>query len=159
LEIMGTRTLAEITDSVLAIAADAKADALKPETAALIERYVGVTAPARAAGARLKDLMRENGIDITAALDSYHRRLQLMAEAGIDIAQADFSAEFGRSLEYYTGFVFEVIVPALGAATPVAGGGRYDKLMRAVGAPDDVLAVGAAIHTERLLSAITGEAS
>lgn len=159
LEVIGARTIAELTDSLLAIAADANAEALKPETAALIERYVGVTAPARAAGARLKDLMREKGIDITAALDVYHRRLQLMADAGINVAQADFSAEFGRSLEYYTGFVFEISVPMLGADSPVAGGGRYDKLMRAVGAPDDVPAVGAAIHTERLLSAVTGDAS
>jgi ATP phosphoribosyltransferase regulatory subunit len=70
---------------------------------------------------------------------------------------ADFSAEFGRTLEYYTGFVFEIASPELGPSSPIAGGGRYDSLMKAVGAPDHVAAVGGAIHTERLLSAITGE--
>ena len=38
----------------------------------------------------------------------------------------------------------------------MAGGGRYDKLMRVVGATVDVPAVGAMIHTERLLDAVQG---
>ncbi|MEQ1671965.1 MAG: ATP phosphoribosyltransferase regulatory subunit, partial [Hyphomicrobium sp.] len=58
--------------------------------------------------------------------------------------------------EYYTGLVFEVLAPALGAQSPVAGGGRYDGLMRAAGASADVPAVGGAIHTERLLAALDG---
>ncbi len=72
-----------------------------------------------------------------------------MAAAGIDLERAEFSAEFGRALEYYTGFVFEVVSAKLGRASPVAGGGRYDDLMQAAGAPSPVPAVGAAIHTQR----------
>ncbi len=81
-----------------------------------------------------------------------------MSDAGIDVGKLVFSAEFGRNLEYYTGFVFEVTVPTLGLHSPIAGGGRYDKLMRAVGSTVDVPAMGAMIHTERLLSAVGGEA-
>ena len=156
IELVGVRTVSEITDSLLGIVEDGRAEPLLPETAQLIESYLGVTAPARAAGARLKDLMRDKGVDISGALESFHRRLTLMAELGVDVVHADFTAEFGRSLEYYTGFVFEVISPALGPSSAVAGGGRYDSLMRSAGAPDDVPAVGAAIHTERLLAAIEG---
>jgi ATP phosphoribosyltransferase regulatory subunit len=47
----------------------------------------------------------------------------------------------------------------LGAKSPIAGGGRYDGLMRAAGSGEDVPAVGAAIHSERLLAAMGGEAS
>jgi ATP phosphoribosyltransferase regulatory subunit len=50
--------------------------------------------------------------------------------------------------------VFEVIAPALGSRSPVAGGGRYDSLLAQVGAPISVPAVGASIHTERLLAAL-----
>ena len=120
--------------------------------------YVRVVAPARAAGARLKDLLREGNIDISDAFDAYQRRLQLMADAGVDVTHAEFEAEFGRTLEYYTGFVFEVVVPGLERQSPVAGGGRYDTLLRQCGAEEDVPAVGAAIHTERLLAALTGDA-
>jgi len=156
IEMVGARTVADITENLLMIVADQRAEPLSARTAALISNYIGVTAPARAAGARLKDVMSSEGIDISDALDAYHRRLQLLAEAGVDVVHADFSAEFGRTLEYYTGFVFEVVVPTLGAASPVAGGGRYDSLMRMCGAPSDVPAVGGAVHTERLLAAVRG---
>jgi ATP phosphoribosyltransferase regulatory subunit len=102
--------------------------------------------------------MQGAGIDISAALDVYQRRLQRMADAGLDVSKLHFSAEFGRNLEYYTGFVFEVTVPALGPQSPIAGGGRYDKLMRTVGSTVDVPAMGAMIHTERLLSVVRNEA-
>lgn len=156
IEMVGARTVGEVTDNLLMVVADQRAEPLSPRTAALISSYIGVTAPARAAGARLKDVMGSEGIDISDALDAYHRRLQLLTEAGVDVVHADFSAEFGRTLEYYTGFVFEVVVPMLGESSPVAGGGRYDKLIRMCGAPNDVPAVGGAVHTERLLAAVRG---
>ena len=156
IELIGSRSLREITQGLHAVAVDAAADPLSQSAAELIETYVKVKAPARAAGARLADLMHGRGINIEEALATYQDRLQLLIDAGIDPAKLEFSAEFGRNLEYYTGFVFEVVSPGLGAASPVAGGGRYDALLKAVGAPGDVPAVGSAIHTERLLSALNG---
>ncbi len=156
--LVGQRSIEEITSRLLIITSDAQTQALKPETAQLISSYIRVAAPARAAGARLKDLMQDQNIDIDAALDTYHRRLQLLNDAGVDVVHTDFSAEFGRTLEYYTGFVFEVVAETLGEESPIAGGGRYDNLLRMCGAPDNVPAVGGAIHTERLLAAV-GDAS
>lgn len=157
IEHIGARSIPEIAANLCWIAADAKAEPLARDTAKLIESYLGVTAPARAAGARLKDIVRASGLDITPALDTYHKRLQLLGEAGVDVVHAEFSAEFGRTLEYYTGFVFEIVAGELGPESPVAGGGRYDTLMKSAGAPDHVPAVGGAIHTERLLAAVSGE--
>ena len=156
IELIGARSLREITQGLHAIAVDASASPLSQASAELIETYVKVKAPARAAGARLADLMHRSGIDIADALSAYSERLQLLIDSGIDPAQIEFSAEFGRNFEYYTGFVFEVVAPNLGATSPVAGGGRYDGLLKAVGAPESVPAVGSAIHTERLLSAVSG---
>ncbi len=155
-ELIGARSLPEIAANLMAAVEDGAAPPLSAKVAELIESYLGVAAPARAAGARLRDLMSGAGIDISAALDVYSRRLQRFAQAGIDVASLQFSAEFGRNLEYYTGFVFEITVPALGPGSPVAGGGRYDRLMRTVGATCDVPAMGAMIHTERLLGAVRG---
>lgn len=154
--LIGVRTLEEISGNLARIAADQRAERLPKETADLIENYIGVKAPARAAAARVKDLIRDAGVDISPALDRYHKRLQLLSGFGVDVTRAEFSAEFGRSLEYYTGFVFEVQVPELGEKSPVAGGGRYDGLMKMCGAPGNVPAVGGAIHTERLLKAVRG---
>jgi ATP phosphoribosyltransferase regulatory subunit len=101
-------------------------------------------------------LARRYGIDLSAGLHAFARRLDRIEAAGVSTADAEFSAEFGRDLEYYTGFVFEVIAPVLGPRSPVAGGGRYDSLLAEVGAPANVPAVGASIHTERLLASLQG---
>ena len=156
IDAIGTRTVTEVAINLMWRLADAKSEPLPPDTVTLIERYLAISGPAKAAGACLKDLLRERGTAMNPVIDAYHRRLQLMTEMGVDVVHAEFSAEFGRQLEYYTGFVFEVISPGLGPASPLAGGGRYDDLMRAAGAKRDVPAVGAAIHTERLLSVVQG---
>lgn len=58
-----------------------------------------------------------------------------------------------RSIGYYTGAVFEVYDPALGA--PIGGGGRYDELLGRFGR--SLPAVGFAIGVERLHIALAGE--
>ena len=56
-----------------------------------------------------------------------------------------------RGLDYYTRTAFELIAsdPILGTAGAVGGGGRYDKLVRAIGGPE-VPAVGFALGLDRL---------
>ncbi|MFA9443535.1 MAG: ATP phosphoribosyltransferase regulatory subunit, partial [Hyphomicrobium sp.] len=156
IELTGTRSLSEITEGLLSIAADAKAKPLNAATAAMIDAYVDVAAPARTAGEHLRKLFGKAGPDVAAALDAFERRIGLLEGSGVDMSTVDFSAEFGPNLAYYTGFVFEVVAPSLGTASPVAGGGRYDSLLKAVGAPRQIPAVGGAIHTERLLALVSG---
>ncbi len=156
LEHIGARSIAEIAGGLLDIAADAKAPPLKPEAAALIDAYIRARLPATETSAALRKLVGEKNKGFVAAIAAYERRCGLLAESGIDMSAVDFSAEFGRSVGYYTGFVFEIVVDALGPSSPVGGGGRYDGLLKAVGAPQDVPAVGGAIHTERLLTVVRG---
>ncbi len=158
-DVVGVRSPAEIAANLLGRVADASSDPLSPKTAKLIASYVAIVAPGRSSTRRVRELATLMDIDIETALAAHERRLDLMAAAGIDLERAEFSAEFGRALEYYTGFVFEVVSPKLGRASPVAGGGRYDDLMQAAGAPRPVPAVGAAIHTQRLLAALNGGAA
>lgn len=156
IEAIGTRAVSEIAARLLAIAHDAHSAPLPKSIADLIESYLAISAPVRAAGARIKDLFQRNDIDIGEALDAFERRLALLTKGGANIAQATFDAEFGRGFEYYTGFVFEICSDDLGPASPIAGGGRYDELLRVIGAPKAIPAVGAAIYTDRLLLAASG---
>lgn len=158
-DIFGVRSVEEVAARLLDIAADAKAKPLDAKAADLIAKYIAISGPARTAGEKVAALLKSYGKNPGAVFDTYDRRLALLADAGIDLDRVTFSAEFGRNLEYYTGLVFEVLAPKLSAKSPVAGGGRYDRLMRSAGASIDVPAVGAAIHTERLLSAIVGGAA
>jgi ATP phosphoribosyltransferase regulatory subunit len=64
-----------------------------------------------------------------------------------------FDLGLARGLGYYTGAVFDVYDPALGA--PIGGGGRYDDLLGRFGRP--LPAVGFALGVDRLHIALTGE--
>ena len=70
-------------------------------------------------------------------------------------ARIDFG--FGRGLEYYTGTIFEIYCPKLGAANQVCGGGRYDELLNLLGGKGDSKSIGFAFGFERLLLAIEKE--
>jgi ATP phosphoribosyltransferase regulatory subunit len=157
LAIYGTRTLPEMTERLFAAAADAREPPLDLAAAALIDSLTLVRTPATQAVRRVSDLLRPHKIDIEPALDSFERRLDLLDSHGIDMRQAQFCAVFGRSLEYYTGFVFQAVSPNLGATNPIASGGRYDGLLTDLGAPQPVPAIGSCIHTERLFAALHGD--
>ncbi|HXE01378.1 MAG TPA: ATP phosphoribosyltransferase regulatory subunit [Hyphomicrobium sp.] len=158
IELIGTRALADITAHLIGIAEDREEKPLDAAAVDLIKRYVGVSGPATKAGAIIDKLLNGLGRGSGTALEAYDRRLALLANSGIDLDRVTFSAEFGRTLAYYTGLVFEVHLKAHGPESPIAAGGRYDGLMRAAGAGIDVPAVGAAIHTERLWDAVRGGA-
>jgi len=58
-----------------------------------------------------------------------------------------FSANFGRDMEYYTGVVFEIYNSS---KKEIARGGRYDGLLKSLGAKKNISAVGAAINLNNL---------
>ncbi len=72
---------------------------------------------------------------------------------GAVAARVIFDLGLVRSLGYYTGAVFEVYDPALGA--PIGGGGRYDELLGRFGR--SLPAVGFALGVDRLHIALAGE--
>jgi histidyl-tRNA synthetase len=58
-----------------------------------------------------------------------------------------------RGLDYYVRTAFEVTSESLGSQNAVAGGGRYDGLLKQLGGPD-LPGIGFAIGMERLVSLI-----
>jgi histidyl-tRNA synthetase len=59
-----------------------------------------------------------------------------------------------RGLDYYTRTAFEVVTTQLGAQDAVAGGGRYNGLVKELGGPD-IPAIGFAIGEERLAALLS----
>jgi histidyl-tRNA synthetase len=59
-----------------------------------------------------------------------------------------------RGLDYYTRTTFEMQTGALGAQSAVAGGGRYDGLVEALGGPS-IPAIGFAIGFDRLVEVVS----
>lgn len=89
------------------------------------------------------------GCGCDAALDELDKTLSLLDAAGVaDSVLVDFSLM--RSFEYYTGLVAEAYSPGLGV--PLGGGGRYDGVLGAFGAPAP--AAGFALGLERISIAL-----
>jgi ATP phosphoribosyltransferase regulatory subunit len=157
INVAGNRSLAEVTTQLLEQLADESDLPLELSAASIIDGYLNIEAPPHEALKRIAELGgRQPGLDLSRSLAAFEKRLALFAEARIDTADMTFAADFGRDFEYYTGFVFEVTPPGAGRSRAIAGGGRYDGLLQAVGAPLRVPAAGAAIYTDRLLAAAWG---
>ena len=148
---VGGRSIADIAERFLERAADASAAPLSKETASLIENFLSLSLAPGDVARTIRDLTGAAGVSIEPQLAALERRFDLIAKKGVDLSRARFETGFGRTLEYYTGFVFELRAAGKGAEGAIAGGGRYDGLLQSLGAPAPVPAVGCAITLERLI--------
>jgi histidyl-tRNA synthetase len=81
--------------------------------------------------------------DCRSHFDSVMRHLTLL---GVSF---ELDKRLVRGLDYYTRTAFEIQTTLLGAQSAIAGGGRYDGLVKALGGPD-IPAIGFAIGVDRL---------
>lgn len=136
---------------------DAKLEAslqapLASQRAEQLRAFSKLACPAAAIAAELKALGLPSGARVSQALDTIAQRVTFLSDH-MTPDNILFAAGRGRKLAYYTGFMFEISVAALGPRHVIASGGRYDGLLRALGAPDDLPAMGAALAFERLCEA------
>lgn len=88
----------------------------------------------------------QHGIDFSAAAARYEERAARLRDLE---AEMIFAASFGRRLDYYTGFVFEIYDAVDRAKGPLAGGGRYDRLAEMLGGAP-LPAVGFSLWLDRI---------
>ena len=143
---VGGRTVAEIADRFLE-QSTLKAGALPRDAASTIKRFLSISGDPDDAVAQLRALASDAKLDITAAIDQLESRIGFMAARGIDVARTRFSTSFGRGLDYYTGFEFELDKTGDGVE-PLVAGGRYDGLMTQLGAATPIPAVGFSVWVE-----------
>jgi ATP phosphoribosyltransferase regulatory subunit len=147
--IPGGRTREEIIERVLEQAKEATAPHLDKRQAGLIEEVLSVSGNARRSVTALGKIFRGAGIDVKDT----EERIEKLEKLGLDNRQIYFAPRFGRNMEYYTGFVFELWGRDKRRQIQIAGGGRYDSLLRTLGAKKEIPAVGCAIWAERVLAA------
>ena len=147
---VGGRSAHEIAERFLEKAAIASEGGLSPEAAAILTRYLALsTSPERAVDV-LDAFQAEVKIDMSAAIDLFARRNDAFRDCGLELDRPVFRADFGRNLDYYTGFVFEIRDPERADERPVIGGGRYDGLLERLGAGRPVAACGFSMWLDRL---------
>ncbi|MBU6444607.1 MAG: ATP phosphoribosyltransferase regulatory subunit [Alphaproteobacteria bacterium] len=149
----GARTREEIVDRLMEQAADASALRLDPRLAELVGKLLAVSGPASAALEEIRTLTKAAGVTLTAPLAAMAARLSSLKALGVAENRISFAARFGRNMEYYTGFVFELWAKDAEGPVQVAGGGRYDLLLEHLGAKRPIPAIGFTIRTERVLAA------
>ena len=102
----------------------------------------------------LKEVMEDAPKIETCLCDNCREHFSRVQEF-LTAANINFQLEgrLVRGLDYYTKTAFEIQYAPLGAQSAVAGGGRYDGLIKEIGG-DDTPAVGFATGLERILLAL-----
>ena len=147
---VGGRSIGEIADRFVEQAELGASIALPSETCALLARFLLVTGTPSEGAAILRGLAAEAGVSLGPALELFENRIGLLARRGIDVDRICFATAFGRGVDYYTGFVFELYDPTGRIDGQLVAGGRYDGLLSRLGSPRPVAAVGFAVWIERL---------
>src|SRR6202051_3204692 len=104
---VGGRSVSEIADRFLE-QSTLKGGALPRNALETIKRFLAIAGDPDQAVAQLRALAADAKLNITAAIDQFESRVGFMAARGIDIRATRFSTSFGRGLDYYTGFEFEL---------------------------------------------------
>ncbi len=143
-----SRTPDEIAARMLEQAALDNARLTKDQIAELRD-FLAIAVPLADAGAALRRFAKRLDGSMDGVLDAFDARAHEMRKQGIDPHAVVYNAAFGRSLDYYTGLVYEIGV-ADAKAKPVVGGGRYDRLLTLLGAKAEVPGVGFSVWLDRL---------
>lgn len=150
----GGRSASEIADRFVEQAELGAGSESDIAAADVLRRFLAISGPPDEAAMTLGELAAERAPGLATAVARFTQRLGGLVGHGIDVDRMDFSADFGRRLDYYTGFVFELSVSAREESKPLAGGGRYDRLLSLIrkrdGSVVDVPAVGFALWLDRL---------
>ncbi len=153
LPFVGGRDVSEIAARLANKAADRRETPLSPDKAGRLNAYLAIAGTASDIDIDFARIA--GGPRYKAARETYAKRLFEMEELGLNPRRFRFVSGFGREIEYYTGFTFQIEADTPNGPVAVAGGGRYDNLLSDMGAPQPVPAVGCAIHTDRLLAVLS----
>ena len=107
----------------------------------IIKDFLKINCPISEAADKLNIFFKKNKINLVVDQEYFP-----IAKNKVQKLNVEFSASFGRQLEYYTGMVFKVDIKSKSKNINVINGGRYDKLITDLGAKKQVPAVGAALN-------------
>jgi ATP phosphoribosyltransferase regulatory subunit len=146
---VGGRTAGEIAERFLS-RAENRSGALSDEARQVLATYLAIQGDLDGAAAEIRALARNAGLDLEEMLDRFEERTGFMAARGLAIDEFRFRADFARSLDYYTGFIFEIRDRNRADGRLLAAGGRYDRLLDHLGGSGPIPAVGCSFWLDRL---------
>ncbi len=111
----------------------------------IIKEYLKISCPIEKAPEILNKFFKKNKLNLFISDDYFP--ISRNSNKKIKIK---FSTNINRSLEYYSGMVFNISVTKKGKKSALVSGGRYDGLLKDLGSKKDTTAVGAAIDMSLL---------
>lgn len=144
---VGGRTAGEIAERFLS-KAENRSGELSGRAREVLSRYLAIRGDLDEASDAVRTLAHEERLDLAAALDRFEERTGFIAAREIPLQRLTFAADFARTLDYYTGFIFEIGQEGRQDVPYVAAGGRYDRLFEHVG-EGAVPAVGCSFWLDR----------
>ncbi|MGB3834182.1 MAG: ATP phosphoribosyltransferase regulatory subunit [Mesorhizobium sp.] len=125
---------------------------LSEEAFSALKAFLAIDAPLAGAAAALETFAAKAGLALGSALETFDARATAIAGHGLAGENIRYDAAFGRPLDYYTGLVFEIAAEDGGRLPerPLAGGGRYDRLLTLLGARTPIPGVGFSVWLDRV---------
>jgi len=107
----------------------------------IIKDFLNINCPINKTAERLNAFFKKNKINLII-----DQKYFPISQNKLSKLNVEFSASFGRELEYYTGMVFKIDIKNKSKNINIINGGRYDKLISDLGSKKQVPAVGAALN-------------
>lgn len=153
---IGLRTRAEVASRLEALEAERTVPPLDAEVIGLIDALLEIRGQVPNALSELHETALALP-SILPAIELLAARFAALDAVGVDVDSLDFEVSYGRAtLEYYDGFVFGFFAGQRPDLPPVASGGRYDALSRAIGGAGGRPAVGGVLRPGLMLGLGSG---
>ena len=107
----------------------------------IIKDFLNINCPINITAKKLNSFFKKNKINLII-----DQKYFPISQNKLSKLNVEFSASFGRELEYYTGMVFKIDIKNKSKKINIINGGRYDKLIFDLGSKKQVPAVGAALN-------------
>ena len=107
----------------------------------IIKDFLNINCPINKTAKKLNSFFKKNKINLII-----DQKYFPISQNNLSKLNVEFSASFGRELEYYTGMVFKIDIKNKSKKINIINGGRYDKLIFDLGSKKQVPAVGAALN-------------
>ena len=107
----------------------------------IIKDFLNINCPINKTAKKLNSFFKKNKINLII-----DQKYFPISQNKLSKLNVEFSASFGRELEYYTGMVFKIDIKNKSKKINIINGGRYDKLIFDLGSKKQVPAVGAALN-------------
>jgi len=107
----------------------------------IIKDFLNINCPINKTAERLNAFFKKNKINLII-----DQKYFPISQNKLSKLNVEFSASFGRELEYYTGMVFKIDIKNKSKNINIINGGRFDKLISDLGSKKQVPAVGAALN-------------